>query len=127
MRIRLARIAIFAVLLVATFALVRWWDFTVPSLGHTRYQGVFLVNGQAYFGRYTDRLGPYARIDDPYYIQQTKAAAPDAPAEQKLVRRGTELHQPQGAMLVPKSAILFVEDLRDGSQFAQFMDRDRGK
>ena len=47
--------------------------------------------------------------------------------EQKLVRRGSELHNPAGAMLIPKSAILFVEDLSDTSQFAQFMDTDRAK
>ena len=127
LRSRVARILLFAVLLVATFALVRAWDFTLPTLGRAHYQGVFLTNGQAYFGRYTERLGPYIRIEDPYYIQQTRAATDTAPAEQKLVRRGQELHNPVGAMLIPKSAILFVEDLGDASQFAQFMDQDRSR
>jgi hypothetical protein len=124
---RATRVAIFAALLVLSFFAVRWWDFTLPNLGRAQYQAVFLTNGQTYFGHYVDRLGPYIKIEDPYYIQQTKAASDTAPAEQKLVRRGSELHQPQGAMLIPKSAILFVEDLQSGSQFAQFMDKDRGK
>ena len=127
LRSRTARIVAFAVLLVASFAVVRWWDFTIPSLGHAHYQGVFLTNGQAYFGRYVERLGPYIKIEDPYYIQQTKAATDTTTAQQKLVRRGNELHNPEGAMLIPKSAILFVEDLQDASQFAKFMDQDRAK
>ena len=124
---RAARVGVFAALFIASFFLVRWWDFTLPSLGHAQYQAVFLTNGQTYFGHYVERLGTYIKIEDPYYIQQTKAASDTAPAEQKLVRRGSELHQPQGAMLIPKSAILFVEDLQPASQFAQFMDKDRGR
>lgn len=126
-RSRAARILVFVALFVGTFFLVRWWDFTVPGPGRTRYQAVFLTNGQAYFGRYAERLGPYIRIDDPYYIQQSKPATDTTAAEQKLVRRGNELHNPEGAMLIPKAAILFVEDLQDGSQFAKFMDTDRGR
>ena len=125
LRRRAARIVLFAVLFSATFALVRAWDFTLPTLGRAHYQAVFLTNGQAYFGRYVERLGPYIKIEDPYYIQQTKAPTETGTAEQKLVRRGAELHNPIGAMLIPKSAILFVEDLGNASQFAQFMDQDR--
>jgi hypothetical protein len=127
LRTRVGRIAVFAVLLLATFLLVRWWDFTLPTAGRAHYQAVFLTNGQAYFGRYVDRLGPYIKIEDPYYIQVSKAATETAPAEQKLVRRGQELHNPEGAMQIPKSGILFVEDLSDNSQFAQFMDKDRAQ
>lgn len=127
LRSRAARIVLFLALFGAAFAVVRVWDFALPTVGRARYQAVFLTNGQAYFGRYVERLGPYIKIDDPYYIQQTRTASEEAPAEQKLVRRGTELHVPAGAMLIPKSAILFVEDLGESSQFAQFMDQDRGK
>ena len=127
LRRRGARVAVFAVLLLGSFFLVRWWDFSIPTVGHAHYQAVFLTNGQAYFGRYVERLGPYIKIEDPYYIQQTKTATDTTQAEQKLVRRGQELHNPEGAMLIPKSAILFVEDLHDTSQFAQFMDKDRAR
>lgn len=131
---RLARgAAIIAVALVAfalLFALVRWWDFALPSFGSSRYQAVFLSNGQTYFGRFIDRIGPYAKIEGAYYIQQTPTATeeqPNLPAESKLVRRGTELHQPLPYLLVPKTAILFVEDLRPDSSVAQFIIKDSGK
>jgi len=87
---------------------------------------VFLTNGQTYFGRYYDRIGAYAKIEDVYYLQQTQSADPDRPPDTRLVRRGGELHAPERRMLVPKTAILFVENLRDGSPIAQFMRQDRG-
>ena len=102
---------------------VQLWDFAVPSIGGARYQAVFLANGQTYFGRYTDRLGPYAKVEDVFYIQQVRGEDPDVPPEQRLVRRGTEPHQPLRTVLIPKSAILFVEDLQPSSPIATFMEQ----
>lgn len=118
------RLAVFAVVFAITLLVVQWWDFTVPAIGRSTYQAVFLVNGQTYFGRYYDRLGPYGKVENAFYIQQTRSADPDAAPESKLVRRGSELHEPTSAMLIAKSAILFVEDLQDGSAVAEFMRKD---
>jgi hypothetical protein len=117
-------VAIALVVFVAALFFTQWWDFTVPTLGRAQYQAVFLTNGQTYFGRYYDRIGAYAKIEDVYYLQQVEATDPNAAAETRIVRRGRELHEPSSRMLVPKSAILFVEDLTDASQIAQFMQRD---
>jgi len=109
------------------FVLFRWWDFTLPSVGGAKYQAVFLANGQTYFGRYLDRLGAYVKVENAYYIQQTRTEDESAPPESKLIRRGSELHRPYPFVLIPKSAILFVEDLRADSAVAQFMDRESAK
>ncbi|HET8568880.1 MAG TPA: hypothetical protein VFM93_07840 [Candidatus Limnocylindria bacterium] len=120
-RARLAGLALVA--FVAAFALIQWWDFTVPAPFASRYQAVFLANGQTYFGRYTDRLGPYAEVENAYYIQQTRSEKdPDAPPDQRIVRRGQEPHQPLPRVLIPKSSVLFVEDLQPGSRIGRFMD-----
>jgi len=107
------------------FFFTQWWDFTIPALGRGEYQAVFLTNGQTYFGRYYDRLGAYAKIEDVYYLQQTQATDSSQAAETRLVRRGKELHAPSSRMLIPNSAIQFVEDLTDASPIAQFMKQDR--
>ena len=109
---------------VLAFFVTQWWDFTVPALGRAPYQAVFLTNGQTYFGRYSARIGAYAKIEDVYYLQQGQASDPNQQPETKLVRRGSELHGPGSRMLVPSSAVLFVEDLSDGSPIAQFMRQD---
>lgn len=119
-----AKLGLLTALFVATLLFVHWWDFTMPAVGRSTYQAVFLVNGQTYFGRYYDRLGPYAKVENAFYIQQTRTADPDAAPGSKLVRRGSELHEPTSAMLIAKSAILFVEDLQEGSSVAQFMKKE---
>lgn len=121
-----ARLFIVVALVVAAFLLVRWWDFTLPAVG-ARYQAVFLANGQTYFGHYLDRLGPYVKIENAFYITQAPTAEEGQTPESRIIRRGSELHQPMPFVLIPKTAILFVEDLRQDSQVAQFMDRELGK
>ena len=113
-------------ILAGTFLAVRAWDFVMPSFG-ARYQAVFLANGQTYFGRYYDRLGPYAKVESAFYIASQPTAEEGQTPESRLIRRGSELHEPLPFVLIPKSAILFVEDLRADSQVALFMDRELGR
>jgi hypothetical protein len=123
--VRARRLLVALVAFAAVFAFTKYWDFVItPPVGHAKYQAVFLTNGQTYFGRYLDRLGPYVKLDNAFYIQQQPAQQEGAQADLKLVRRGSELHQPDPEMLIPKDAILFVEDLRPDSQVAAFMDKN---
>ena len=126
-RRRLRDVAIAVLVFVAAFFFTQWWDFTIPALGRAQYQAVFLTNGQTYFGRYYDRIGAYAKIEDVYYLQQGQATDAGGTTDTRIVRRGHELHEPGARMLIPKSAILFVEDLTDSSPIAQFMLRDASR
>ena len=121
---RIARFILALAMFVLLFAIVRWWDFSLPNVGAARYQAVFLSNGQTYFGRFVDRLGPYVKIENAYYIQQTPAGEdqPQAP-ESRLIRRGNELHRPLPYVFIPRTAILFVEDLTPDSAVGQFMSK----
>ena len=120
---RVATVALALAAFSAAFGFVQWWDFAVPALGGARYQAVFLANGQTYFGRYTDRFGPYVKMEDVHYIQTTPAPADsDAPPEQRLLRRGGEPHRPLPRILLPRTAILFVEDLQDASPIVRFIE-----
>ena len=123
-RALLRNVGIGLVVFVAAVLATQWWDYTVPTLGRARYQAVFLANGQTYFGRYYDRIGAYAKIEDVYYLQQSGGSDADTSPTTRIVRRGAELHAPASRMLVPKSAILFVEDLTDASPIAQYMAKD---
>lgn len=121
---RLLRVAVGIVLFLAIFFAVRYWDFALPNFGAARYQAVFLSNGQTYFGRLIDRIGPYVKIENAYYIQQTNTADDQAPPESRLIKRGNELHQPLPVVLIPRTAILFIEDLRPDSPVGQFMTKE---
>ena len=122
---RLRRPGLAVVAFALAFLFVQWWDFTLPSLGRASYQAVFLANGQTYFGRYYERFGPYAKLESVYYIQQVPSGDPETPPESKLVRRGGELHDPAERILVPRTAILFIEDLQESSPVARFMEQER--
>ena len=124
LRRRLPRVGAGILVFVAIFFAVRFWDFALPSIGAARYQAVFLSNGQTYFGHYIDRIGPYVKIENAFYIQTSTPSEDQAPPESRLIKRGNELHQPLPAVLIPRSAILFVEDLRPDSPVGQFMTRE---
>jgi len=126
-RRRLRDVAIALTVFIAALFFTQWWDFTLPAIGRTQYQAVFLTNGQTYFGRYYDRIGAYAKIEDVYYLQQGEATDASGTTDTRIIRRGRELHEPSSRMLIPKSAILFIEDLTDSSQIAQFMQRDASR
>lgn len=121
------RALVAVVVLALTFAFVRSWDFVLPTFGGARYQAVFLANGQTYFGHYLDRLGPYVKVENAFYITAQPTTGDTQAQESRIIKRGSELHQPLPFVLIPKSAILFVEDLRADSQVALFMDRELGK
>jgi hypothetical protein len=124
--VRILPVLLAVLIFAGAFAFVRWWDLALPSIGRPTYQAVFLSNGQVFFGRYYDRIGPYVKIVTPYYIQQTgDTTDPSKPGESRIVRRGDELHAPVPEMLVPRTSVLFVEDLSDGSPVAQFIAKDR--
>lgn len=88
------------------------------------WQGVFLTNGQAYFGHFYSGPGEYATLRDVYYVLaqqlqsqdgQTPAQGQQAQTQLSLQQLGGEIHGPEGAMRISKSQILFVENLRKDS------------
>ena len=123
--VRSARVGIAIGVFLIALLIVRVWDFTIPRVVDARYQAVFLENGQTWFGHYRDRFGPYAAMDSVYSVQTKASQDPDVPTTSQLIRRGNELHAPDPQLLIPKTAILFVEDLRDDSPIAKYMDQQR--
>jgi len=91
--------------------------------GSDQWTGVFLTNGQAYFGHFYSGPGEYAILRDVYYVLTQQLQSQDlkaAPAPQlSLQRLGGEIHGPQGEMRISKQQILFVEELRPDSPLVQ--------
>lgn len=113
-----------------------WWQFwpegEEKKLGLTvnskTYQGVFLSNGQVYFGQITGLEEDYLKLTNIYYLRlreslQTQGKiANEKEADQgepTLVKFGTELHQPKDFMLINRDQILFIEELEANSKVAQ--------
>jgi len=84
-----------------------------------KWTGVFLTNGQAYFGHFYDGPGGYAKLYEVYYVLATQLQSQDpkvAPQTQlSLQRLGGEIHGPTPDMKISKEQILFLEELRADS------------
>ena len=100
-----------------------WADFS-------KYQAVFLSNGQVYFGKVTDANNQTLVLENIYYLRTAgnlqvsdanSTSTPPAPATDNfsLIKLGNELHGPEDKMSINLSQVLFVEDLKDDSKVVE--------
>lgn len=91
---------------------------TVSDIDETKYQAVFMTNGQVYFGKLENPSRTYANLTDVYYLQVQQAvqpAATDEKSQVSLTKLGNELHGPTDKMHISRDQILFWENLKDDS------------
>ncbi len=94
---------------------------TFPKIDENKWQAVFLNNDQVYFGNLKEVTKEYVALENIFYLRASQAlqqgggAVPDL----SLVKLGSELHGPEDMMYVPRSAIIFWENLKDNSQVVQ--------
>lgn len=85
----------------------------------TKYQAVFMTNGQVYFGKLSDVTHTYADLTDVYYLQVQQSVQPatdDKKSSQvSLTKLGSELHGPTDKMHISRDQILFWENLKEDS------------
>ena len=97
-----------------------WADFS-------KYQAVFLSNGQVYFGKVADANQQTLVLEDIYYLRSAKnlqlsedqAAASTEADNFSLVKLGGEIHGPEDRMSINLSQVLFVEDLKPDSKVVE--------
>lgn len=88
----------------------------------TKYQSIFLNNGQVYFGHINELNRDYLSLSDIYYLRVNQQVQPDQQASQNdvsLVKLGCELHGPQDNMVVNRDQVTFWENLKDDGQVAK--------
>jgi hypothetical protein len=94
--------------LVATVAGASIDPSALAFSGNERISAVFLLDGQAYFGRLDDQ--PWSNdvsLRDVYYFGDASQATTDFPVA--LVKRGSEIHHPADGMTIRRDKILAVE------------------
>lgn len=96
---------------VAALALVlaAGTDLTaLPFSGNEKISAVFLLDGQAYFGRLDDLpWSATVSLSDVYYFDDARRSPTDLAVA--LVKRGAELHQPADGMQIRREKILAIE------------------
>lgn len=112
----------------------------------SKWQAVFLNNGQVYFGHLIRNGLDSWKLSDAHYIQVTKVpAAPQEQPEKKngektevpqppqeetrttLMKMSDDLHGPEGVMFIPSSNMLFWQNLKNDSQIVRTINSQPAK
>jgi len=96
-----------------------------------KFKAVYLDNGQTYYAKVVkeDALNIY--LDDVYYIQiekQTIPATEEGAEDQTvdvpvLIKRGQELHRPEGLMQINRDKLVAIEEIGPDSQILTEINR----
>lgn len=101
---------------------------SVSTVDGSKYQAVFLTNGQVYFGKLTDNGGDYIKLTDIFYLQQqdqSKVQQKSSSTDQSnltLIKLGKELHAPADEMNISRQQVLFWENIQDSGKVKQAID-----
>ena len=84
----------------------------------SKYQAVFLSNGQVYFGHIQSLNDKYVRVTDVYYLTQSAANSSNNSANSyTLLQLGCQqIHYPTNQMLINHDQVTFWENLNDKGQ-----------
>lgn len=130
---------------VLVLAVLGWALFNGATRGagglvdNSKYQAVFLTNGQVYFGKLTMLGNGYYKLTNIYYLQLNNSAQKDDPNPQKtaegsnqnsdvqLIKLGSEVHGPEDAMIIEKNQVLFFENLTKDGKVSQSIQQYNAK
>lgn len=112
-----------------------WSKMNTNNLGikSDRYQAVFLLNGEIYFGKLQAANDKSYRLTDIYYIQpksKTSDTTEDTTKQTQsngiqLIKLGKEVYGPEDEMFISKDQVLYYENLNTDSQVTQLIDKDK--
>jgi len=90
------------------------------------YQAVFLTNGQTYFGQVGEVNEEVLILNNVHYLQsQTPLQTGPQPKESEiaLIKLGSEIHGPQNQMIIPKTSISYIENLKETSAIVRAINK----
>jgi hypothetical protein len=82
-----------------------------------------LTNGQVYFGKLTAPGGDFYDLRKVYYLAAQASPQGGRAAPQRLIKLGNEIHGPEDLMVINRSQILFVENLKPSGKVSQAISR----
>lgn len=125
-------LAVSAIIAIVAAALFGFWyvnnkkSTTLVGVDSSRYQAMFLNNGQVYFGKLSQADENTVRLQDIYYLHITQQVQPESaqPAEAsteppQLIKLGEELHKPDDEMFIDRSQVSFWENIKDDGKVAE--------
>lgn len=116
--------AIVVSLLILGLALGSYWyrhrnDQAVLS---DRYQIVYLLTGQVYFGKLQNTSGEYLTLANVYMLQNQQDAAEGTDNTSNILQVSRQVYGPDDSMAIRADQVQFWQNLRPDSKVAQAID-----
>lgn len=106
-----------------------WWfllrNIGIPSYINTsEYQVACLQSGECYFGKVTAVTNDVIIIRDVFYVQKSTTATATTTTDAsnnnlELIKLGNEVHGPEDQMVLTRSSVLYVENLKPSGKVTQ--------
>ena len=128
-------IIILAIVIIAVFIVVLGLRYLpgvvnpIAKVSSSQWQGVFLTNGQVYFGKVKSVSGKTLLLEEIYYLQVVEKplqrtqeggeTAGQTQQELTLIKLGNEIHGPTDAMTINRDHVLLTVKLKDDSRVVQ--------
>lgn len=87
-----------------------------------RYQMVYLLTGQVYFGKLQNTSGQYLTLTDVYMLQNQQDAAEGADNTSNIIQVSRQVYGPDDSMAIRADQVQFWQNLRPDSKVAQAID-----
>jgi hypothetical protein len=81
------------------------------------YQAVFLTNGSTYFGKLEPQGDDWFLLTDVFYLSTSDQTGT------QLIKRGNEAQGPKEPMIISRTSVLFIENLRDDSDIVALIKK----
>jgi hypothetical protein len=88
-------------------------------ISSSKYQAVFLNNGQVYFGKILNLNSQYVRMSGIYYLTQGTTTDGKTSSSYSLVKLGCQqIHDPTDQMVINRSQVTFWENIESSGKVA---------
>ena len=94
-------------------------DSLASAINSRDYQAVFLNNGQVYFGKLSAPGAGFYYLRHVYYLQSQASPQGTKLTRPKLIKLGNEIHGPEDLMVINRSQVLYVENLKPTGQVSR--------
>lgn len=127
--------AIITLLLIIITGCIYWLGrskTSIASYDQNKWQAIFLTNSQVYFGHITAQTKSDLILENIYYYPQNFLNLLQGGEEKQLndlsiFKLGNELHGPADQMIINRSSVMFVENLKENSKVLQAIIRYQEK
>ena len=101
------------------------------AIDGNKYQAVYLMNGQIYFGKLSNASEDNMKLTKVYYLQtptegaDTKSSNEVSASNVQLIKLSSAIYGPEDEMVISKDKILYYQNLQADSKAAKLIENDK--